>query len=291
MLINWFDMMYRNSPEDKPMKWLKRIVLGLLVLVLLVVAVVWIWGGIIIDKKFISVKRNVMTSSRPEIIERGERLSQVYGCYGGCHAQDMEGQVFFEGLIIGKIIAPNLTKAADQYTRSELEAIIRQGVRPDGTSVLAMPSAAFASMTDRDLVAVLSFIESYPKQKLDLGPSSFGLMPRFGLIVGMFELSAEMVEHEPWESDVLADPLKLGEYVANNTCAECHGMDFEGNEGFSPPLVIAKGYSSEDFKHLMQTGEGTGGRDLGMMSAVAKNRYSKLTDEEVESLYQFLLSR
>jgi cytochrome c553 len=256
------------------MKWIKRIVLGFLAFALLAVAVVWVWGGMIIDKKFSSVERSVLTSSRPEIIERGERLSKVYGCYNGCHAKDMEGEIFFEGLIIGKIIAPNLTSAVDKYTRTELEALVRQGVKPDGT-----------------LSAVLSFIENFPKQELDLGPSSFGLLPRFGLIVGMFELAAEEVEHEPWESDVLADPLKLGEYVANNTCSECHGMDFEGQEGFTPSLVIAKGYSLADFKHLMISGEGVGGRDLGLMSEVAIKRYSHLTEHELESLHQFLMER
>lgn len=273
------------------MKWLKRIVLGLLAIILLTVAVVWVWGGMIIGKKFTPVERNVMTSSRPEIIERGRRLAQVYGCYGGCHAQDMEGQVFFEGFVIGKIIAPNLTTAIDHYTRSELEAIIRQGVKPDGSSVLIMPSEAFAIMTDRDFSAVLSFIESYPKQELDLGPSNFGLLPRFGLIVGMFELSAELVEHEPWEPDVLTDPIKLGEYLAINACSECHGLDLEGNEGFSPDLQIAKGYTEADFKKLMSTGIGIGERDLGLMSVVANSRFKKMTEEEVEALHQFLLSR
>ena len=100
-----------------------------------------------------------------------------------------------------------------------------------------------------------------------------------------------MVKSAPWQSGTLQDPLKLGEYLAINACSECHGKDFEGNEGFAPDLQIAKAYSEADFKKLMSTGVGIGERDLGLMSAVAEIRFKKMTDAEMEALHQFLLSR
>ena len=272
------------------MKWIKRILLGLVLIVVLAVGVIFAWGGHIINREYTAEPRNILTSARPEIMTRGKRLSQVFGCLHGCHGEDMEGEVFFEGWAIGKIISPNLTAAMEKYTRSELEAIIRQGIRPGGKSVLAMPSASFAVMTDRDLSAILSFISGYPRQELDLGRSRYGLLPRLLLITGEFEPAAAEVNSAPWQSDVLSDTLKLGEYLARNACSECHGMDFEGQGEFTPPLAIARGYSPAEFRELLSTGVGLGDRDLGLMSVVAKYRFSKMTDAEMKALHQYLNS-
>lgn len=273
------------------MKWVKRVLLSLLLFLLLAVIGVYAWSGVIIHKKYEAVERNILPSSRPEVIEKGKRLAQVYGCYYGCHGDDMQGEVFFEGLVIGRIISPNLTSAVDKFTRSELEAIIRQGIRPDGTSVMAMPSASFATMTDSDLSAILAFIASYPKQDQDLGYSTFGLMPRAMLVIGEFTPAAAEVKGQPAQPGELQTPEAQGEYLAVNACSECHGMEFEGQEGFTPPLDIAKGYSLEDFSKLMATGIGLGDRELGLMTVVAENRFKKMNEEEVEALHQFLVSR
>ena len=274
------------------MKWVKRILLSLAALVVLVLGVIYAWSGMIINREYAAESRSILLSSRPDVIARGERLAQVFGCYHGCHAEDMEGEVFFEGWHIGRIISPNLTRAVDELSTAELEAVIRQGVKPDGTSIMAMPSASFAIMTDADLSAILSFIDSYPRQDLDLGRSKYGIMPRVLLITGVFEPAAAEVSDTPWTGSVLDDPLKLGEYLAMNACSECHGMELEGNEGFSPPLKsVAWAYSLEGFRKLLSTGVGTGGRDLGLMSLVSEARFSLLTNDEVEALHRFLSSR
>jgi cytochrome c553 len=286
-----FATIKRVPAQESHVKWVKRVLLSLLLFLLLAIIGVYAWSGVIIHKKYDAVERNIMPSSRPEVIEKGKRLAQLYGCYEGCHGVDMEGRVFFEGLAIGKIISPNLTTAVDKYTRSEMEAIIRQGIRPDGTSVMAMPSASFATMTDGDLSAILAFIESYPKQDQDLGYSSIGIMPRAMLVIGEFKPAAAEADGEPAQSSDLRTPAALGEYLTVNACSECHGMELEGMDGFSPPLTIAKGYSLEDFSKLMSTGLGLGDRDLGLMSEVAESRFVKMNGKEVEAIHTFLTSR
>jgi mono/diheme cytochrome c family protein len=273
------------------MKWVKRSLLALVAVILLSLFVVYAWSSMIINKEYTAEKRNVLPSSRPEIIAHGERMAQVFGCYLGCHGKDMEGRIFFEGWAIGKIISPNLTRAVETYSRSELEAIIRQGIKPDGTSVMVMPSASFVTMTDFDLSAILAFIESYPEQDLDLGPSGFGLLPRFMLVLGEYVPAAAEVEGFPVQADSLQDSIRLGEYLAMNTCSECHGLDYEGQGDFTPSLQIAKGYSEADFSKLLMTGVGIGDRDLGLMSEVAISRFSKMNKDEISALHQFLMSR
>lgn len=270
------------------MQWLKRLALGLLAVLLLAVGMVYAWSGIVMGRRYDAEPRDIMPPSRPDAMERGKRLAQVYGCFFACHGEDMEGDVFFENWAVGRIIAPNLTSAVKTLSNREFEAIVRQGIRPDGRSVLAMPSASFAAMTDRDLAAVLAFIKDYPGQDTDPGRSRIGPLPRLLLILGRFKPPAAEVSTRPWESSALGDPEKLGEYMALMACSECHGMDFRGQEGFTPSLELAKGYSASDFRKLLSTGVGLGGRDLGVMSTVARYRFSKMTEQEVEALYRFL---
>jgi mono/diheme cytochrome c family protein len=270
------------------MKWFKRILLTLLTLAILAVATIHFSGGAIIQRQYTAEPRNVILSSRPEIIQHGQRMAQVFGCFYGCHGDDMEGEVFFEGLLIGKIISPDLTRAMEIYSASELEAIIRQGIKPDGTSVIGMPSASFATMTDRDLSAILSFIDQYPQQESELGYSKIGLLPRFMLATGQFEPSAAEVKGEPVPSSELQDSLVLGRYLAMNACSECHGMDLAGHEGSIPPLTMAQGYSPEQFIRLLTSGVTPDERDIGLMGVVAESRFRKMTEQEMLALHQYL---
>jgi cytochrome c553 len=270
------------------MKWVKRILLGIVALVLLAIGTLYAWSAVIINKKYPVEQRTVELSSDPAVLEEGERLSQVFGCFHGCHGRDMEGNVVFEEDWLGRFVAPNITALPDRYSESELEALVRQGVRPDGTSVLGMPSDSFSIMTDKDYAAVMSFVTAFPRKENDPGKTSVGPLGRLGLIVGMFHPAAAVRYPEPWQEGFREDPMKLGEYLAITGCAECHGSELEGSEGFTPPLVIAKAYSREDFQTMMKTGVGLGGRDLGLMSQMTQTRFQHLSEDEIDAIHTFL---
>lgn len=273
------------------MKWVKRTLLGLLALLILAVLVIYAWSAVILNASYEAEPRSLLLSSRPDVIAHGERLAQLFGCYHGCHGRDMEGQVFFEEWYIARLVAPNLTRAARDMSTTELEALVRQGIRPDGRSVFGMPSASFATMTDRDLSAILSFIQQYPEQAHNAGTTRFGPLARLLLVLGEFQPAAVEVSQSPWQSGFESTPLKHGEYLALNVCSECHGLDFEGSGDFAPPLAVAQAYGLDDFRRLMAEGRGLGDRDLGLMSGVAKARFSQMTPVEVEALHAYLQSR
>ncbi|NIV19994.1 MAG: hypothetical protein GWN54_05025, partial [Gammaproteobacteria bacterium] len=180
------------------MIWVKRFIKGLLGLALLAAAVVYLWSSMLLERGYVAESRGILLSSRPEVIDRGERLAQVFGCFHGCHGADMEGMVFFESWYAGRIVAPNLTRAMEEFSPSEMEAIVRQGVRPDSTSIFGMPSTAFATMTDRDLSAILSFIAAQEPQTLDLGRSRYGPLARLLLIKGDIKAEAALAREQPW---------------------------------------------------------------------------------------------
>jgi mono/diheme cytochrome c family protein len=275
------------------LRWLKRILLTLLLLVGAVFAVTYAWSHAILTAGHQAMPRAIAASDDPDTLARGERLAQVYGCYMGCHGKDMEGDVFFEDPLFGKAIAPNLTAAVTNYTPEQFEALVRQGVRPDGTSVVAMPSASFSTMTDADLGAIYSFIAAYPEQSTAVdGDTTLYPLARLMLVLGEFQVAADRIDDRPWPEERLADALSHGAYLAQNACSECHGLDLAGQGDFTPPLVIAKAYDREQFRRLLATGVGIDeSRDLGLMASVSERRFSHLTDDEVDDLFDYLQSR
>ena len=270
---------------------IRRVLIGLATLAVLAVSVLYIWSSVLLNQTFTAENRSISLSTDPEVLAEGERKAQIFGCYHGCHGRDMQGDTFFDEPFIARLFAPNLTQASRKFTASEMEAMIRQGIRPDGTGLIAMPSNSFAIMTDEDLIAILSFIHEFPEQPSEPQTNSFGLLARALIISGEVPVGNGSDAATPWNSSLLDTPLKLGEYLAMNACSECHGLQYEGNADFAPPLAIAKAYNREQFHALLKEGEALVPRDLGLMGLVAKFRFSHLNSDEIDAIYDFLQAR
>jgi mono/diheme cytochrome c family protein len=264
--------------------------LGLVAAIYVALALVYYQATDIIEQRYPAEQRNVPTSELPAVIAEGERLALAYGCFRGCHGSTMQGAVMFEGPLLGRMVAPNLSEAAERYSVSELEAIVRQGVKPDGTSVFGMPSSRYAIMTDREFSAIVSFIRSYPRQVGDPGHSRFGLLERWRLLSRIWIPEAERRVEDPWPPGFEADQLRYGEYLSMNACDQCHADDYRTFRGWSPNLTAAKGYDRWEFQRLMREGMGLSGLEVGQMSAVARVRFSGLEDAEIDALYAYLLT-
>lgn len=274
--------------------WVRRVAVGLGALVVLGLLIIYAGSYLVMNATYPAQQRALLLTSRPEVLAEGERKAQIFGCYRGCHGRHMEGDVAWDDPAFGRVVGPSLVDALDRYTTSELEAIVRQGVKPDGKNPWGMPSASFATMTDRDLAAILSFVRSYPRHATvsDPGKTRLRLVGRVAVLTGMFKAEApQAAQYAPADSIALDDKLRLGEYLAMNACSECHGLDLNGYESFTPSLALAKAYNREQFGRLMHSGVGLGDRDLGLMSGVAKMRFSHLHDAEVDAIFTFLQQR
>ena len=148
-------------------------------------------------------------------------------------------------------MAPNLTRAAATCSTAELEGIIRHGVRPDGPSLLGMPSQAFNRLRDDNITRIIAFIRSVPAAH-GPGPSvSVGPLGHLGLITGKFKTSATLVEAVT-PAPAVADSFAEASHAAHTICTECHGMDLGGEQEFGvPPLAIAATYALPEFETLM----------------------------------------
>ena len=195
--------------------------------------------------------------------------------------------------MIARIVAPNLTAAVRKYSDAELALIIRNGVRPDGRSMLVMPSEVFVGLTDEDLARIIAFLKTLPEVA---GPSpsiSPGPVGRFGLVAGKFKMVAQLIAETVPPPDATNEEARHGRYLARTICAECHGTALRGdsNPDFSSPdLRIVAAYSPEAFVQLLRTGVAIGGRDVGAMSVQARNNLSHLSDSEIAAIYSYLHS-
>lgn len=281
--------------------WTLRIAGGLLALLLLALGGLYLLSERILDRDYRVDVHAVSVPDDSAAVAEGRRLARLRGCFGGCHGEGTEGGAFFDppgvrGLLMGRLVAPDLARIADEWTVAELEGAIRHGIRPGGGSTLAMPSTMFHGLSDEDLGKILAFLRSREPAGGPGTETRVGPLARLIILRGGFPPQAERIEHRRPHPDTTPteDPLRHGAYLAHTLCTECHGTHLEGGSGpdAAPPLSVVAGYGPEEFARLMETGDAVGDRELRpLMREVARGRFSHLTEEEVAALYAYLLRR
>lgn len=195
--------------------------------------------------------------------------------------------------MIARIVAPNLTAAVRKYSDTELAVIIRNGLRPDGRSVIVMPSEAFKGLSDSDLGQIIAFLKSLPSVEGPQANISPGPLGRIGLVTGKFNTAAQLIEKTDPPPEAMNKVQERGRYLARTVCAQCHGASLSGYstpDFDAPDLGIVGAYSPQDFAALMHTGVALGERSVNTMSPWARTHLSRLTDEEIAALYSYLHS-
>lgn len=216
----------------------------------------------------------------------GQRLSYVLGCRS-CHERGLTGAPM--SLSSSTLMAPNLTRVSKR-TDGELDAAIRQGLRPDGRSELAMPSQAYAGLSDGEAASLIAYVRSLPPSGEVLVQPPYGLILRMNLATGALKTQADRHAQAAAPLDVDAKTAP-GRHIAQIACSQCHGPDLKGGQGYpAPDLTIRGYYDRKPFHTVMRTGEGLP-RDMKLMSETAASSLSRLTDGEVDALYDYLIAR
>lgn len=276
-------------------RFLARATAGVAILAAVAVVVLFGASEYLLRRTYDVTLVPIFVPADSESIAEGRRLATIRGCNDGCHGKDVSGGEFFDGpWYYGGMVAPDLTRVAATHSDAELARVIRRGVRKTGRSTFGMPSTMFYHLTDADLGRIIAFLRSLP---VGSGPETvirFGPLARFELLKNPhFAYATEIARDAPWvaEADLSGEPGQ-GRYLAVTVCTECHGMELRGDEyGSTPDLVVVGSYALEDFARLMREGIAIGGRELPMMSEIARVRFSQFRDDEVRALYDFLSAR
>jgi cytochrome c553 len=224
-------------------------------------------------------------------IEEGQRIAQLAGCMH-CHGDNLAGTVVDDIPNLVRLVAPNISTMLPRYDDAQLATVLRKGVKPDGKSVLFMPSEMFRHLSDEDLARVIAFLRTKPAVPDGITETT-QLRPLGRLIIatGDFMPAARAIESLPpaVRSFDAGDPVSRGRYLTMNFCSECHGQDLQGVAPINAPaLAVAKGYSLAQFTRLMHEGVGTGERQFTLMTPTARARFVRLTPDEIAAMYEFL---
>ena len=224
-------------------------------------------------------------------VAHGKRLGTVLGC-NGCHGDDLTGEDWSAPNFVTMWTA-NLTRAVPRYTDAQLARAISGGIRHDGTALWDMPSHLFTHLQPAEMAAIIAWLRSQPPTGVEHPRPVFADAARREMADGSYRSSAGEVARagKLWPPDAGAATAR-GRYIVRATCAECHGLDLRGGtppgETTRPDLRIVAGYDAAQFKTLLQTGIAIGGREVGLMSRVARGRFRHLTDAERTAVLDYL---
>lgn len=279
----------------KLLKWTGFVLAGLAGLVLLAVAWLYIASERELRREYTAVDKAPLTIPTDAAgIAEGRRIAQLAGCVQ-CHGENLAGTIVDDIPNVLKLVAPNISTVLPNYSDQQIATLVRKGVKPDGRTVVFMPSEMFRHLSDEDLGRVIAWLRTVPASADGVqGKTELRPLIRLILAKGDFTLAARAIEVLPAAENRFepGDPVSHGRYLAKSYCTECHGQEMEGFAPLNaPPLVIVKGYSPDQFSRLMHEGIGLGERQFRMMTPVAKARFAHFTADEVSAIYAYLQTR
>jgi cytochrome c553 len=230
-------------------------------------------------------------------VAHGERLIHALGCTG-CHGVHLEGSFLTQDQPqYGPLYASNLSVDLPHYSDRQIDEMIRKGTHPERRTLWAMPSEIFQHLSDPDFADLLAYLRTLKPMGQPLPRPQFSVQDRKDIKTGNYKPAVRLVrERGPQLPLDLGGQYSLGRYIAEVTCAECHGPKLEGDPnapmGKIPNLVVAGAYTRPEFEKLMTQGIAAGGRKINpIMSGVARTRFSHFTPHERDALYAYLKAR
>ena len=269
------------------MRWIVRGLLALVAVLLLALVVVYAGSEWVIRKGHAVPLTEVAIPRDAASIAEGARVARIASCRD-CHAANGQGKVLFEDPMLGRIASPPLARVAATMTDAELVRAIRHGIKKDGSSLFIMPTHALGNLSDQDVGRVVAWIRTL---KPDPGDSqatmSYGPVGRALILAGKLPPMASSAKlSQPGR------PADMGRYVVDFACLACHKLHQAGTmeDGTTKvpalaPMVAA--YDPAKLKKLLRTGVGTK-PDHGIMSVVARESFSVLTDPEIDAIQAYL---
>src|SRR5690349_4962477 len=171
----------------KFLKWAGIVLGSLLVLLAVTFLALAAKGRSMINKTYEVQVENVAIPTDAEAIARGEHWVKAE-CIG-CHGDDLSGGPFFEAPF-GYFDAINLTPGeggiGGEFSDEDWVRALRHGVKPDGHSLLIMPSNYFRRYSDEDLGDIIAYLKSLPAVDNETRAPHFNLLGNALLGAGAF---------------------------------------------------------------------------------------------------------
>lgn len=183
-------------------RWLAYAGGGVVAVILVATAVVYVWSGIRFAKTYRIRAETGEVATDSALVTRGRHLATAVLDCSGCHGADLGGNVMFDAQPVARLVALNLTRgangAAARYSYADWERALRHGVAPDGHALKFMPAWQFYSLGDDDLRAVVAYVSQVPPVTRTLPATSIGPLGRVLYLTDQVKLiSAERIVRRP----------------------------------------------------------------------------------------------
>lgn len=280
------------------LRWTGRLLAGLLLLIVIAIAVVYLVTSTAIRRTYDFPDSAVRAASDSASLAWGRHLLEAIGKCQDCHEGDLGGKTIVDQPAFGRLAATNLTGGRGgigDYSDADLERAIRHGVGRDGRPLVFMPSEAYAPMSDEDLAAMLGYLRTFPAVDRQHPEPRVGPMARVLYLLGNFPLlPVEIIRHDA--RPVARTPgvtVEYGEYLATlGGCRSCHGMQLAGDANpDAPDITVGRlaGWTEEDFFRSLREGRRPDGTviDPGKMPWV---RSGLMTDDEIRAVWSYMRS-
>lgn len=236
-------------------------------------------------------------------VARGEYLFQSTSCTL-CHGEDGGGAVIQRSGLLGTIAGPNLTRGrggiAAQRSDIDWARAIRRGVKPDGTSLIVMPSEVFTHLAESDLAAILGYLRQLPPVDRYVPANKFGPMGRALLAAGKLNIlvAPKTPDYEAPAAPPPSGTIEYGRYLADvSGCHGCHGYGLSGGRVAGPPgLPPASNltptgldqWTESDFTRAMREGKRPDGTAIDPF--MPWEIFRRMSEDDLHALWLYLRS-
>jgi len=236
-------------------------------------------------------------------LARGRSIANGFGSCTLCHGEDFGGRVYADAGPLGIIAGPNLTGGrggiAGERTDQDLVRAIRYGVRPDGSTLIVMPSEVYVYLSDADLGALIAFLKTLPPVDQEVAKTRFRLLGRALVATGRLPLlTAEKTPRPQTVQAIEAGPTsEYGKYLTDAAgCTGCHGHGLSGGRVAGPPdLPLASNltpagaiarWSEQEFTRALREGMRPGGVPID--SFMPWRQLGRMSDDEIHAIWLYL---
>lgn len=295
----------------RALKWIGRILGGLLVLLVVAFVILSFIGSARANKTYDVQAEPIVVPSDEAAVDRGRHIAEAISLCQGCHGENLEGQLLEDQQPVFIFAAPNLTTGkggvGGSLTDADFVRAIRHGLDPESQPLMIMHSDYYHNFSERDLGAVIAYVKSVPPVDNQVPETKPGPLGRVMLPLGAFDnmpsavFPAEVIDQDAPFADAppQGTTAEYGEYLVSIAlCQMCHGPDLTGGPPFEPEApappniqvhAMAGDWSDKEFIRTIRTGVTPLGRTLDP-EAMPWEIYGKMTDEELGAIWMYIES-
>lgn len=258
-------------------------------------------------------------ASKTELIQKGEYLAQIGGCYS-CHTVSQQNSLAGGlplrtpfGIIYSTNITPDIATGIGDWSFEDFWQALHYGKGHRGKLLYPVfPFTSYTKVTRDDAVALYTYLQYVPAVKQENRESTFGFPYNIRTTLNVWRmLYFTAQEFQPDASQ--SKEWNRGAYLVQGLghCNECHtsrnfmgAMDqkqlFSGGvmpvqEWYAPNLSMQSGgelagWTQADLINLLKTGFSSKGSALGPMAEVVHNSTQYMTDADLAAIATYLAS-